>query len=345
MAAAAYRFSIGPWNIGRGADPFGPPVRPQVAFDDVLKTAVALGFEGIQFHDDDAVPDLENLSPAQIVEQAKAMRRKLDGMGLVPEFVAPRLWEHPNGIDGGYTANDPAARKWAIERSKRAVDVALALGCELIVLWPAREGTAVRESKNPITASAQLLDAINAILAASPKVRIAIEPKPNEPVDHAFIPTIGHALALGSRSADPARVGVLIESAHAILAGLDASDEMGFALAAGKLWSVHLNDQNGLKFDQDKVFGAANLRGAFDQVLVLESAGYAATGAFVGFDVKAQRTQKAEAATAHLATSKAVFLKLVEKARSFPKQAVEQCVRDRDYEGVERIVLEHLLAG
>ena len=134
-------------------------------------------------------------------------------------------------------------------------------------------------------------------------------------------------------------------SSDLILAGLDASDEMGFALAAGKLWSVHLNDQNGLKFDQDKVFGAANLRGAFDQVLVLESAGYAATGAFVGFDVKAQRTQKAEAATAHLATSKAVFLKLVEKARSFPKQAVEQCVRDRDYEGVERIVLEHLLAG
>jgi xylose isomerase len=266
-------------------------------------------------------------------------------MGLVAEFVAPRLWEHPNGIDGGYTSNDPAARSWAIERSKRAVDVALALGCNLIVMWPAREGTAVRESKNPITASAQLLEAINAILAASPEARIAIEPKPNEPVDHAFIPTIGHALALGSRSADPARVGVLIESAHAILAGLDPSDEMGFALAAGKLWSVHLNDQNGLKFDQDKVFGAANLRSAFDQVLVLESAGYAATGAFVGFDVKAQRTQKAQSATAHLATSKAVFEKLVDKARSFPRQVAEQCIRDRDYEALDRVVLEHLLAG
>ncbi len=64
MAAASYRFSIGPWNISRGADPFGPPVRPQVAFDDVVKAAVGLGFEGIQFHDDDAVPDLENLSPS-----------------------------------------------------------------------------------------------------------------------------------------------------------------------------------------------------------------------------------------------------------------------------------------
>jgi xylose isomerase len=304
---------------------------------------VKLGFEGIQFHDDDAVPDLENLPPARIVAEAEAMKRKLADKGLVPEFVAPRLWENTKGVDGGYTSNDPACRAWALERSKRAVDVALALGCDLIVMWPAREGTSVRESKNPITASAQMLDAVNTILAASPKVKIAIEPKPNEPVDHAFLPTIGHALALGSRSADPSRVGVLIESAHAILAGLDPSDEMGFALAAGKLWSVHLNDQNGLKFDQDKVFGAANLRGAFDQVRVLEQAKYAASGAFVGFDVKAQRTQKAETATAHLATSKAVFLKLVEKVRTFPEKIAAECIANRDYEALERTVLEHLL--
>jgi xylose isomerase len=138
---------------------------------------------------------------------------------------------------------------------------------------------------------------------------------------------------------------VLIESAHAILAGLDASDEMGFALAADKLWSVHLNDQNGLKFDQDKVFGAANLRGAFDQVRVLEAAGYAATGRFVGFDVKAQRTQAADRATAHLATSKAIFERLVDKARSFPDDAVAAAIAERDYEAVERLVLEHLLGG
>jgi xylose isomerase len=343
--AAAYRFSLGPWNLGRGADPFGPPVRPAVSFDEVLDTAVSLGFEGIQFHDDDAVPAMEELSPERIVAEARAMRKKLADKGLVPEFVAPRLWEHPHGIDGGYTANDPAARTWALERSKKAVDIAMALGCDLIVLWPAREGTAVRESKDPIRASVQLITALDTILAASPTARIAIEPKPNEPVDHAFIPTIGHALALGSRSSDPSRVGVLIESAHAILAGLDPSDEMGFALAAGKLWSVHLNDQNGLKFDQDKVFGAANLRGAFDQVRVLEAANYAATRAFVGFDVKAQRTQPAASAMAHLATSKAIFLRLVEKVRSFPAGQAEQCIAARDYEALERLVLEHLLSG
>jgi xylose isomerase len=120
---------------------------------------------------------------------------------------------------------------------------------------------------------------------------------------------------------------------------------MGFALAAGRLWSVHLNDQNGLKYDQDKVFGAANLRGAFDQVRVLEEAGYAASGCFVGFDVKAQRTQPAEKAAAHLATSKAIFLRLVEKVRSYPVKAADECIAARDYEALERIVLEHLLSA
>src|SRR5438067_920397 len=150
-----YRFAFGPWNIHEGADPFGPTVRPTVAF----------------------------------------AKKALD------------------------------AHKW-------------------------------------------LLDAINAILDYDKDVEIAIEPKPNEPMDHAYIPTIGHALAISARSKDPKRVGGLIESAHAILAGLDPSDEMAFALSANKLWSVHLNDQNGLKYDQDKSFGAANLRMAFNQVRV-----------------------------------------------------------------------------
>ena len=83
---------------------------------------------------------------------------------------------------------------------------------------------------------------------------------------------------------------------------------MAFALSVGKLWSVHLNDQNGLKFDEDKNFGAANLRGAFNQVRILELANYAATGRFVGLDVKAMRTQKADVATKHLTNSRTVFL-------------------------------------
>ncbi len=118
---------------------------------------------------------------------------------------------------------------------------------------------------------------------------------------------------------------------------------MAFALSLGKLWSVHLNDQNGLKFDQDKTFGAANLRAAYNQVRVLELGGYPASGRFVGLDVKAMRSQPAEAATRHLSNSRAVFLRLVEKVRTFPKDVERQCIADRDYEALEWAVLDHLL--
>jgi xylose isomerase len=341
--AGTYRFSFGPWNIHEGADPFGPTVRPSLAFSQKLKMYKQLGFDGVQFHDDDAVPDLEGMSAADVAKKAAAVKKILDDEGLVAEFVAPRLWEHPKGIDGGLTANDPQCRRWAIDRSKRTIDIANALGTRLIVLWLAREGTYIRESKNALDSHRYLIEAINEMLGHDPRVEIAIEPKPNEPMDHAYIPTIGHALAIAHQTVDPSRMGGLIETAHALLAGLDPSDEMAFALSAGKLWSVHLNDQNGLKFDQDKSFGAANLRGAYNQVRVLELAKYYETGRFVGLDVKAMRSQKAEVAHKHLANSRTVFLQLVDKVRSFPQDVARQCVADRDYEGLELAVLKHLM--
>lgn len=340
---ADYRFSFGPWNIHEGADPFGPPIRPTVEFSRKLAAYRQLGFEGVQFHDDDAVPQLESLSPQEITKQAREMKKALDDAGLVAEFTAPRLWEDPRGADGGFTANDPAARKWAVERAKRCVDVANALGIHFNVWWLAREGTYIREAKNPLDAHKHLIDALNAVLEYDKQITIAIEPKPNEPMDHAYIPTIGHALAIAHQTIDPARVGGLIESAHAILAGLDPADEMAFALQAGKLWSVHLNDQNGLKFDQDKAFGAADLRRAFNQVRVLELAGYAKTGRFVGLDVKAMRTQKSEVATKHLRNSRALFLALVDKVRAMDHRKLDAAVNQRDYEEVEWIVLSGLM--
>lgn len=337
-----YRFSFGPWNIHEGADPFGPAIRPTVAFADKLRAFRSLGFDGIMLHDDDVVPDVDARTSAEVAAAAADLKRLLDGEGLVAEMVAPRLWEDDRGVDGGFTANDPAVRRWAVDRALRTVDIARALGTDLTVLWLAREGTYIREAKDLVAAHGLLLDAVNAILRHDPEVRIAIEPKPNEPMDQAYVPTIGHALALGGQTIDPGRVGGVVESAHAVLAGLDPADEMGFALTFDKLWSVHLNDQNGLKYDQDKSFASANLRSAYNQVRVLEAAGYAGKG-MVAFDVKAMRTQKPEVATRHLASSRRTFLALLDRVRSFDPAVTRRCIDERDYEALDEAVLQHLL--
>jgi xylose isomerase len=339
-----FKFTFGPWNIHEGADPFGPTVRKSVEFGKKLKAYKKLGFDGVQFHDDDAVPTMNDLSAKQIVDEAKALKKTLDREGLVAEFVAPRLWEDVRTIDGGYTSNDPKCRDYAIERSKRAIDIADALGTELIVLWLAREGTYIREAKDSKVAVDRLAEALNAMLSYHPTVKIAIEAKPNEPMDHTYIPTIGHAIGLGMLTKDASRVGCVIESAHAILAGLDPSDEMGYALAHNKLWSVHLNDQNGLKFDQDKSFGSVDLRRAFNQVRILDKYDYGKHGEWVGLDVKTMRTQKDNVATKHLSNSKDIFLKLLELSRSLDNAKVESLIKARDYEELDLLIMTHLLA-
>jgi xylose isomerase len=335
-----YRFSFGPWNIHEGADPFGPPVRDSYTFDEKVNFYRELGFVGIQFHDDDIVPDINDKTHAQLIQRTREVKSLIEGHGLTPEVVAPRLWEDPRTIDGAYTSNNPSEREYALERSKRCIDVANEIGCRNIVLWLAREGTYLREAKSSAEATGQILDAINIMLDYDPNIRILIEPKPNEPMDQAYIPTIGHAMGLAYASADPERVGGLIESAHAILAGLDPSDEMGYALYHKKLWSVHLNDQNGLKFDEDKAFGSVDLRRAFNQVRVLEENGYAD---FVGLDVKVMRTQPREISTKHLLHSRKTFLHLLEKVRTADRNVEQQFIDARDYEGLDFYLLEHLM--
>ncbi len=339
--ATQYRFSFGPWNLHEGADPFGPPIRPSRDFIEKLDLAVKLGFQGIQFHDDDVIP--VDVPADQLAKAVGEVKRLLDDRGLIAEFVAPRLWEDPRTVDGPVTSNRAEERKYALDRSKRAIDIARLIGTKDIVWWPAREGTYIRESKNPQDSFSYMLEYANALLEYDKEIRILGEMKPNEPMDLMYLPTTGHFLALCYKTLDPSRSGILIESAHAILAGLDPGDEMAYALWHDKLWSVHLNDQNGLKYDQDKAFGTVDLRRAFNQVRVLEQAGYGKDGAWVGLDVKAMRTQPHEIAFKHLSNSKEIFLQLVEVARKSDPQEIQAYIDARDYEGLELHIVQQLM--
>src|SRR2546430_915952 len=183
-----YLFTFGPWNISMGADPFGPPVRKEVAFASKVREYKKLGFDGVQFHDDDVVE--ADLDPQATLRGAAKVKKMLDGEGLFCEFIAPRLWEHSKTVDGGYTSNSAAERRYASARSKRAIDIATARGGKDIVLWLAREGTYTRESKDPVTPVGRIGDAVNALLEYDRTVRTPGEMKPNEPMDQAYLPTV-----------------------------------------------------------------------------------------------------------------------------------------------------------
>ncbi|MGM9683606.1 MAG: TIM barrel protein [Eubacteriales bacterium] len=340
-----FRFSVGPWNVHEGADAYGPATRNAIPLEEKIRKFKEIGFDAIQFHDDDAVPDINNLSEAEIISEAKKVRALLDKYELEAEFVAPRLWMDPHTVDGGFTSNSEDDRNFALWRAFRSIDIAKTLGAKYIVLWLAREGTVCYESKDPVACVSKLVDAINQMLAYDPDIKIMIETKPNEPVDRSVCPTMGHAMAISAATSDPSRVGGLLESAHAMLAGLDPASEIAFAMSMGKLWGVHLNDQNGMKFDQDKSFGVENLRTAFNQIRVLMDNGFGKNGEYIGLDVKAMRTERQEGSYRHLENSLKIAKMLEAKAEKFDCEFRDKCIAERDYEALEMYVMELLMKG
>ena len=340
-----FKFSVGPWNVHEGADAFGPEVRKSIPLEEKIKKFSEIGFSAVQFHDDDAVPDINNLDEDEIKKKASQVKKMLNSYNMAAEFVAPRLWMDARTADGGFTSNSKEDREFAMWRAYRSIDIAKELGCSKIVLWLAREGTLCFEAKNPVEGANRLKEAINGMLEYDDSIKILIEPKPNEPIDRSFCPTMGHVMGLSAATIDPSRVGGLLESAHAILAGLDPAYEIAFALSFGKLWGVHLNDQNGMKYDQDKAFGTENLRQAFNQVKVLVENGYGNNGEYIGLDVKAMRTQKQEDCYRHLYNSIKVVELLEEKVAKFDYDFQKKCIDERNYEKLEMYVMELLLKG
>ena len=129
-----FKFSVGPWNVHTGADSYGPETRQPIDLETKFAKFAELGFSAVQFHDDDAVPNMNNMTEEEIKEYARGVKRLLDKYGLAAEFVAPRLWMDPHTKDGGFMSTRKEDREFALWRAYRSIDIANELGADMIVL-------------------------------------------------------------------------------------------------------------------------------------------------------------------------------------------------------------------
>ncbi|MEV4132366.1 xylose isomerase [Dactylosporangium sp. NPDC049742] len=318
----ADRFSFGLWTVGwQAQDVFGSASRAALDPVESVHRLAELGAYGVSFHDDDLIPfGSDETVRDKLIGR---FREALDTSGMVVSMATTNLFGHPIFKDGAFTANDRAVRRFALQKVLRNIDLAAELGAPTYVLWGGREGAESGAGKQMRAALDRYREAINALCAYIRErgydIRLAIEPKPNEPRGDILLPTIGHALALISTLDEPSRVGLNPEVGHEEMAGLNFAHGIAQALWHGKLFHVDLNGQHGPRFDQDLRFGAGNLRGAFWTVDVLEnSSGYPT--AYAGprhFDYKPPRTEDAAGVWVTAAACMRNYLILKDKVRAF----------------------------
>ncbi|HEX8371382.1 MAG TPA: TIM barrel protein [Chthoniobacterales bacterium] len=273
----------GVWNLGPGGDPFGGPTREAIPIIDRLPLLAEAGMSWFEAHDVEI--------PATDAEKALAMAEKhgLKCAMYTPSFFADSIFK-----DGAMTSNVPAIRAKGLENAKLAVDTTSVLGAETMVFWNGREGFDFVLAKNGRDSFQRLVEGFNAVGQYALEkyghsIRFALEPKPNEPRANMYLANVGEALYLISRL-DPSiqpLFGLNPETAHSRIAGLDYLWDIEMCLEANKLFHIHLNAQDGQRYDQDLPFGYTEPVKDLALCVVLQDTEW---DGIICFDVKAPRT-------------------------------------------------------
>jgi len=319
------RFSFGLWTVGwTGVDPFGSASRPALDPWEYAGRLAELGAWGITFHDNDVYAfDADEATKRQRLDQLK---KAADSSGLVIEMVTTNTFTHPVFKDGGLTSNDRGVRRFGLKKILQAVDIAAEVGATTFVMWGGREGSEYDSSKDVLAAFDRYKEGLDTIAgyikSRGYDLRIALEPKPNEPRGDILLPTVGHALGLIAQLDHGDIVGLNPETGHEQMANLNYTHALAQALWSDKLFHIDLNGQRGLKYDQDLAFGHGDLMSAFFTVDLLENGFPTAPDGprYTGprhFDYKPSRTEYLDGVWESAKACMDAYLMLAGKASTF----------------------------
>ena len=272
-------FNIGPvtmrsmpfWCVGNPlGDPFGGPVLPPIdslAIAGLLADAARRGLiEMTSFHDDDLIPwnlgdledDLDN--SGEVYATLRLIKAILDDAGLTVNMATCNLHGHPMFRNGGLTNPDPKIRALARKKVERAIRIGAFFGAKYFTYWVARDGFEVPVNVDWNNVYDWLAEGLNGVYdyiksEGFKNYRGAtIEPKPNEPRGHMFLPTAGHALGFicGGKLKHPDFFGVNPELLqHESMALLNAVHTVGYLTSMKKLFFLHFGSQIKAQFDND----------------------------------------------------------------------------------------------
>jgi xylose isomerase len=321
-----HKFSFGLWTVGnRGRDPFGDFVRPPISPIEIVSMLAEVGAWGVNLHDNDLVPIEATAAERDCI--VGSFRKACEANGLVVPMVTVSLFFHPIFRDGGFTANDPEVRAYALQKTMRAMDIGAELGAKIFVLWGGREGVETDACRRADEAIKRLREAINYLCEYSIDrkygYQFALEAKPNEPRADIYMATTGQYLGFIPTLDHPEMVGVNPEVAHEQMSGLNFMHAVAQAWDAGKLFHIDLNDQMPGRYDQDLRFGSSNLKSAFWLVKFLEDVGYQGPR---HFDAHAYRTEDYEGVKDFARGCMRTYLILKEKAKQWRADSEIQAI-------------------
>lgn len=194
---------------------------------------------------------------------------------------------------GTFSSLDKEVRKKAVEDAKAAMDFAEELGCDTFAIWPGQDGYDYMFQADYIKERKLFSDCLKEIASYKPNMNIALEYKPKEPRIHSYVNTMeGTLLMIEKAGLD--NVGVAMDYGHSYFGGENPAEAVALLhMYGGKLFAIHMNDNNG-SWDDDMITGSVNTLPYLEFIYWLRRIGY---GGYITFDQFPYREESREAVT------------------------------------------------
>ena len=261
------QFAAGHWCAGDFCDRFAPAGYnsndPGFKADVVsqIERVAKAGIKGIEFHESVFIDATYKAVPAKIKEVKDACKH----FGLVPTNMNNNLWTDPKWKLGSVTATDARVRRDAVAIALQSVEIAKAVGCTSVALWPGADGW---DYNFEVNYGRQLEMFIEACIQINRKakaagLRFGTEAKLHEPREGNMIVSTSTKAMLVAREVNKAcggtNMGICIDYGHEQMCGVEPADMVWTAKVMGvPLVNFHINNAKLHSNDEDRCAGTGN---------------------------------------------------------------------------------------
>ena len=202
----------------------------------------------------------------------RLLRSLIASYGLGVPAINFASWRNGKWWRGSFAAESAAERNDLIDEMKRVIDLAAELGCMRLTACPMNDGHDYPFEMDYTRAYGAAQETFARICAHNPDVRIGIEYRWRSPRAHALVGNAGETLSF-CQSVGAANLGVTVDFGHSLQAGERPAQVACMLARAGKLFYVHLND-NDRGWDWDMLPGSHNLWDLVEFFYYLGEVGY-----------------------------------------------------------------------
>ena len=235
------------------------------------------------------IDGLELCYPADF-ENLSLLKSLLRDYGLGVPSINVRSRRTGKWLRGSFTSEVAKERSEVIDDFKRALDIAADLKVPRISTCPLNDGHDYVFEMDYISAYRYAEESFNAICEHNKDIKVCVEYKRSDPRTRCLLASAGETVAF-CHAVGAENLGVTLDIGHALLAGERPAQSVALLHRAGKLFYVHLND-NDRNWDWDMLPGAFNLWEFVEFFYYLAQVGY--TNDWYAYDVMTKEIETVE---------------------------------------------------